>query len=219
MSETFWQHQRYAVVGHKTKKNFPELTYRGLKDSGKTVFAVDPSLDELDGDRVFHDLSELKDSVDGVVLEVPNEETRDWIKKAADLGIKDVWIHMNRDTPEALALAEERLINARHGTCAVMYVTPGFTARFSARRVVTRSLKNPAYPCDPERWEDSREDTEFREEGERDERATREHWFRAARSSGSDVRGDRMVSLAELLHAYDQPGHRAPTGRAERAQR
>lgn len=125
--ETFWQHQRYAVVGHQSKQNFPELTYRGLKKSGKTVYPVDPSLHEIDGDLVYHTLSDLRGQVDGVVLEVPKAETRFWVEKAADLGVKDIWIHMNRDTPEALALAEEKHLNARHGTCAVMYVTPGFT--------------------------------------------------------------------------------------------
>lgn len=125
--ESFWQHGRYAVVGHKAKRNFPELTYKGVKKLGKTVFAVDPSLDEVQGDAVFKDLGALPEKVDGVVLETPPEETREWVAKAADLGIKDVWIHMGRDTPEALALAEEKGINVRHGTCAVMYVTPGFT--------------------------------------------------------------------------------------------
>ena len=34
---------------------------------------------------------------------------------------------MGTESPEALALAEEKGLNARSGTCAVMYVTPGFT--------------------------------------------------------------------------------------------
>lgn len=125
--ETFWQHERFAVVGHKAKRNFPELTYRGLKKLGKTVFPVDPSLDEVDGDRVFKDLDALPEKVDGVVLEVPREDTKEWVARAAELGVKDIWIHMARDTPEALALAKKKGINVRHGTCAVMYVTPGFT--------------------------------------------------------------------------------------------
>jgi hypothetical protein len=45
----------------------------------------------------------------------------------ADAGIERVWIHMTRETPEALALAEEKGLEVHSGTCAVMYVTPGFT--------------------------------------------------------------------------------------------
>ncbi len=34
---------------------------------------------------------------------------------------------MQRETPEALALAKEKGINVRSGNCAVMYVTSGFS--------------------------------------------------------------------------------------------
>jgi predicted CoA-binding protein len=125
--EKFWEHGSFAVVGHKAKKNFPHLTYRALKQQGKLVFPVDPSVDEIEGDRAYADLDALPERVDALILEVPREETRDWIARAAAAGIKDVWIHMARETPEALALAREKGMNARSGTCAVMYLTPGFT--------------------------------------------------------------------------------------------
>ncbi len=125
--ETFWENSSFAVVGHTAKKNFPHLTYRGLKKLGKVVFPVDPSVDEIEGDRAYANLEALPEKVDALVLEVPREETRDWIARAAAAGIKDVWIHMQRSTPEALALAKENGMNARSGTCAVMYLTPGLT--------------------------------------------------------------------------------------------
>ena len=46
----------------------------------------------------------------------------------ADAGIDDVWIHMNRDTPEALSLAQDRGVNVHTGSCAVMYLVSGFNA-------------------------------------------------------------------------------------------
>jgi predicted CoA-binding protein len=125
--ETFWENRSFAVVGHEAKKNFPHLTYRGLEKLGKVVYAVDPSREEIEGQQAYADLDSLPGPVDAVVLEVPKEETRDWVEQAADAGIKDVWIHMQRDTPEALELAKRRGLNARSGTCAVMYVTPGLT--------------------------------------------------------------------------------------------
>jgi predicted CoA-binding protein len=125
--EVFWQLSKFAVVGHTAKKPFPRLTYRGLKNLGKTVFPVDPSTSAIDGDSTYADLASLPEPVDGVVLEIPREECRDWVAKAAEAGIKDLWMHQSADTPEALALAKEKGINTRHGTCAVMYVTPGLT--------------------------------------------------------------------------------------------
>ena len=123
--QEFFDHQSFAVVGHEAKKNFPHLTYRGLKRRGKTVFPVDPSADEIDGDRAYHDLAELPQKVEAAILEVPKEDTRNWVAKVADAGIRDVWIHMNRETPEAVALAKEKGLDARIGTCAVMYVDTG----------------------------------------------------------------------------------------------
>ena len=125
--EKFWEHASFAVVGDTAKKGFPKLTYGALRQQGRKVFAVDPSVGEIEGDKTYPDLQSLPEKVDAAVLEVPKEETEDWVGKAADAGIRNVWIHMNRDTPEALALAKERDLDVLTGTCAVMYVKPGFT--------------------------------------------------------------------------------------------
>jgi predicted CoA-binding protein len=125
--EAFWQHASFALVGHSARKGFPTLTYRGLRQQGKKVFPVDPSVTEIEGDATYPDLKALPEKVEAAVLEVPREETADWVGRVADAGIERIWIHMNRDTPEALALAEERGLEVHSGTCAVMYVTPSPT--------------------------------------------------------------------------------------------
>jgi predicted CoA-binding protein len=125
--EAFWNHRRYAVVGRSEAKPFPALTYQALKRaSGKTVYPVDPSADRIEGDAAFDDLASLPEPVDAVVLELPKEETADWVAKAAEAGIKDVWIHMGRETPEALAIADERGLSLCTGTCAVQYLDGSF---------------------------------------------------------------------------------------------
>ncbi len=125
--ETFFAADRFAVVGRSADKPFPILSYRGLKKRGKTVYAIDPSVADIDGDQTYADLSALPGPVDAVLIEVPKTETRDWVARAADAGVKDVWVHMAHDTPEALALAAERGINLRTGTCAVMYLNKGLS--------------------------------------------------------------------------------------------
>ena len=103
--EEFWTNSSFAFVGHSTAKGFPTLSYGELKKQGKKVFPVDPSVDEIAGDKTYPDLASLPEKVDAAVLEVPKQETEDWVAKAADAEIQNVWIHMNRETPEALALA------------------------------------------------------------------------------------------------------------------
>ena len=125
--EEFWTNSSFAFVGHSAAKGFPTLSYGELKRQGRKVFAVDPSVDEIAGDKTYPDLASLPEKVDAVVLEVPKQETRDWMAKAAEAGVRSVWIHMNRETPEALALAREKGIKVHTGTCAVMYVKQGLS--------------------------------------------------------------------------------------------
>ena len=125
--EEFWNHSSFAFVGHTAEKDFPTLSYGELKKRGKKVFAVDPSVAQIAGDKTYPDLASLPEKVYAVVLEVPKQETEAWVEKAADAGIQNLWIHMNRDTPEALALAQQKGMKVHTGTCAVMYVTQGFS--------------------------------------------------------------------------------------------
>ena len=126
--ESFWQdHESYAVVGHSGGRAFPKLTYRGLKKLGKAVYAVDVGGSTVDDETTYPDLTSLPGPVDAAVLELPKEETADWIRRAADAGIRSIWIHQQTDTPEALRLADDLGMQVCHGTCAVMYVTPGLS--------------------------------------------------------------------------------------------
>ena len=126
--EAFWAQSSYAFVGNSAAKGFPRISYGELKKHGtKKIFAVDPSVDQIDGDKTYPDLRSLPQKVDAVVLEVPREETLDWVRQAADAGVRNVWVHMGRETPEAVEFARQKGINLLTGTCAVMYVTQGFT--------------------------------------------------------------------------------------------
>jgi predicted CoA-binding protein len=126
--EAFWTHSSFAFVGDSANKPFPKLSYRELKKHGdKRVFAVDPSAKEIEGDQAYPDFGSLPEPVEAAVLEVPKQQTAEWVRKAADAGVKHLWIHMGRETPEAVALAEERGLSVLTGTCAVMYVRPGFS--------------------------------------------------------------------------------------------
>lgn len=125
--ETFWQHKIYALVGNSAKRAFPRLTYRGLKQLGKSVYPVDKSVTEIEGDTVYPDFGSIPSAIDAVILELPKEETKDWVEQVREAGIRELWIHLNTESPEAVDIAEKSGINLRTGTCAVMYLTSGFT--------------------------------------------------------------------------------------------
>lgn len=123
--EEFWQGPSFAFVGTSAKKGFPLLSYGKCKKLGKKAFAIDPSRARIAGDRAYRDFDSLPEKVEAAVLEVPREDTADWVRKAADAGVQKVWIHFNRDTPEAIAVAKERGVSVLTGSCAVMYLDRG----------------------------------------------------------------------------------------------
>ncbi len=138
--EIFWEKSRFALVGNSAKTSFPELSYKELKKKGKKVFAIDASADTICGDKTYKDLESLPSSVEGVVLEVPKGESDYWVKKAAQAGVKDVWIHMGMESPEALETGRKLGLNVRHGTCAVLYLKKGFSYH-SIHRGIVKLLK------------------------------------------------------------------------------
>jgi len=125
--EQFWTHPSFAFVGHSAKTGFPALSYGEAKRLGKKVFPVDPSVPRIGQDQAYPDLRSIPEPVEAVVLEGPREETADWVRRAVEAGIRNVWIHQKRETPEALELAARHGLNVLTGTCAVMYLVPGFT--------------------------------------------------------------------------------------------
>lgn len=140
--EEFWIQDTYAVIGDsRSTRPFPKLTYGNLKKLGKTVYAVDPGAGVVDGDASYADLSALPGSVEAAVLEVPKDQTAVWVERVADAGIGHLWIHQQTDTPEALRLARERGLHVEHGTCAVMYVTPGFSGHALHRWIMRLAKK------------------------------------------------------------------------------
>lgn len=139
--ETFWDATSYAVVGHQgSKKAYPKISYSALKERGKTVYAIDVGGQAVDGDKSYSDFASLPSPVEAAVLELPKEETAAWVAKAADSGVKQVWMHQMTDTPEALAEAQKHGLKVVTGHCAVMYNKPGFSSH-AIHRGIWKLLK------------------------------------------------------------------------------
>lgn len=140
--EEFWNLSSFAFIGDsRSDRAFPKFSYEGAKKLGKTVYAVDPAGGTVVGDEVYPDLASLPAPVEAAVLEVPREATADWVRRIAKAGIKNVWIHQLTETPEALQIARKRGLRTEHGTCAVMYVRPGFSGHAIHRFIMKLTRK------------------------------------------------------------------------------
>ena len=110
------------------RSRIPKITYGALKERGATVYPMDPDGGDRRGRRRLRRLHRAaRRPCEAAVLELPKEETAAWVAKAADAGVKQIWIHQMTDTPEALAEAEKRGLKVITGHCAVMYNKPGMS--------------------------------------------------------------------------------------------
>ncbi|MBC8520700.1 MAG: CoA-binding protein, partial [Methanomicrobia archaeon] len=75
----------FAVVDvSRNPAKYGHQVYKDLKEAGYVVYAVNPSIDEVLGDRCYHSLSELPekpDVVDTVVLPSVTEKIVDECKE------------------------------------------------------------------------------------------------------------------------------------------
>jgi uncharacterized protein len=107
----FLANRRIAVTGvsRQPKNHGSNVVYQRLRKRGYEVFAVNPNVDEVEGDRCYHDLRSIPGGVDAVVIATKPERAEDTMRECADLGIKHVWMHRG---PGARSVSEGRLITA-----------------------------------------------------------------------------------------------------------
>jgi predicted CoA-binding protein len=123
--DAFLSQKSLAVAGVSNKKNkFGNIVYRELKGKGYRVFPVNPKLDEVEGDKCYHNLKELPESVGGVVIVVPPAETVKVVQDAIAAGISRVWLQQGAESKVAIALCKDNGIDVIYGHCILMFASP-----------------------------------------------------------------------------------------------
>jgi len=91
----FLASKRVAVTGvsRQPKNHGSNVVYKRLRERGYEVFAVNPSAEQVEGDRCYHDLRSIPGGVDAVVIATRPETAEQTMRECADLGIKRVWMH------------------------------------------------------------------------------------------------------------------------------
>ncbi|MDY3974080.1 CoA-binding protein [uncultured Veillonella sp.] len=102
------QKKVWAVLGATSRKEkFGYKILMHLRKHGYTVYAVNPNVDEIEGEPCYNslrDLPEVPDVVDFVVPEIVGLVALDECK---DLGISTVWLQPGADKPSVVKKAEE----------------------------------------------------------------------------------------------------------------
>jgi predicted CoA-binding protein len=125
--------ERVAVVGvSRDRRQLANAIARQLRDGGRTVFAVNDSLEEsstvLDELPAYRTLGEIPDPVEGVVVVVPARRSAEVVRDALALGITKIWLHKgigpSSVSVDALAAATEAHAEVVPGACPMMFVEP-----------------------------------------------------------------------------------------------
>ena len=119
--------RRIAVTGvsHAPTGHGSNTVYQRLKERGYQVFPVNPNAARVEGDVAYPTLSSIPGGVDAVVIGTRPEHASGTMQEAADLGIKQVWMHRSIDkgsvSPEAAAFGREHGITVIEGGCPLMF--------------------------------------------------------------------------------------------------
>jgi len=106
----------WAVVGVSADKSkFGYKVYVKLKKAGYTVYGINPKLNELEGEKVYKELSALPQKPEVVNFVVPAAVTLNMVPECAQNGIRYAWLQPGSESPAALDLLREHEMEVLQG--------------------------------------------------------------------------------------------------------
>jgi hypothetical protein len=111
----------FAVVGvSRNPAKYGHQVYKDLKEAGYVVYPVNPSIDEVLGDRCYHSLSELPEKPDVVDTVVPPQVTEEIVEECKQLGIARVWMQPGSESEQAIEFCGRNKLKVVHGVCVMV---------------------------------------------------------------------------------------------------
>jgi len=118
----FLDAQPIAVAGvSRNPKKFGYTAFKELRDKGMKVIPVNPSADQILGEKSYPSVKSLPAEVRGLIILTKKDQTAALVKEAKEKGIKQIWIQQMADSKEALAELEGSAINYITGECILMH--------------------------------------------------------------------------------------------------
>lgn len=110
-----------AVVGATNDPSkYGNVIYRDLKHKGYTVFPINLTSSEIDGDRAWRSVGALPEKPTIVNIVVPPESTIAVLQECLNLGLKNVWLQPGAESPEVLSWLQEKDFNYLASACIMV---------------------------------------------------------------------------------------------------
>ncbi|GGL26890.1 CoA-binding protein [Phycicoccus endophyticus] len=148
-AQDFLAHHRVAVTGvsHAPKGHGSNAVYTFLRDHGYEVFAVNPTVEQVEGDPAYPNLQSVPGGVEAVVIATAPERAQQTMEEAADCGVRTVWMHRSIGggsvSPEAAAWGRAHGMTVIDGGCPLMFHPEGDRGHRMMCRLFTWTGKVP----------------------------------------------------------------------------
>ncbi len=119
----FLAQPKIAVAGVSRKKQkFGNAIYTELDKRGFEVLPVNPNMDEFQGRRCFHSLSDLPSDVTALVINTSNDTSLQLLREAREKGVRHVWLQQGSLNKESLkTLDDDPEMNVITRQCILMH--------------------------------------------------------------------------------------------------
>jgi len=120
--DAFLAGKSFAVVGaSRDRSKYGNKVLRVYLQNGRTVYPVNPNIDEVEGLPCYPDLASLPEPVHGVSIITPPKVTESVVEQAGQLGIGHLWMQPGAESETAIRRAEQLGINLiAGGPCALV---------------------------------------------------------------------------------------------------
>ncbi len=121
--QSFLSQPKIAVAGVSRKKQkFGNAIFKELEKRGFEVLPVNPNIDDYQGHRCYHRVTELPEDVTALVINTRNETSLELLREAQEKGLKHVWLQQGSLSKESLkALEDGNGMNIISRECILMH--------------------------------------------------------------------------------------------------
>ena len=127
----FLKPKKFALIGlSRDPKKFSRAVYKELSAKGYDIFPVNPNMDDIEGIKCYHNVTDLPEDVKHALFMTPKTNTAGAVENAIHHGFTHIWIQQGAETKDAIDAAKQNAVKLVHGACIMMHANPGGVHKF-----------------------------------------------------------------------------------------
>ena len=120
----FLNRKNFAVVGSfRNESKYAYRIFNKLKEEGYEVYPVNPSSQEVLGEKCYKRISDIPFTVDVANIVTPPKVTEKIAQECLEKGIKRLWLQPGAENDNVIKFCKENDIQIVYGLCVMMKAT------------------------------------------------------------------------------------------------